>query len=120
VTISPHVRTGQMRAAEDASADALSTVLARAETDVAFRTRLLTEPHRAIQDEFGIQVPHDFRLRFIERHSDVDALVVLPDLRPADGELSAESLEHVAGGAHAQNAHLAWKGSLAPKVSHSD
>ena len=83
MTISPYLRTGQTRSAEDASVDVLSAVLARAETDVAFRARLLTEPHRAIEDEFGIQVPPDFRLRFIERHSDVDALVVLPDLRLA-------------------------------------
>ena len=72
--------------AEDASTDALSAVLARAETDVAFRTLLLIEPHRAIADAFGIHVPQDFRLRFIERHSDVDALVVLPDLRLAPSE----------------------------------
>ena len=109
-----------MRSTEESSGDALSAVLARAETDVAFRARLLTEPHRAIQDVFGIQVPPDFRLRFIERHPDVDALVVLPDLRAEDGELSVEVLEHVAGGAHRQNAHLAWKGSLAPKVSNHD
>jgi len=86
VTTSPHLRTGQTRSAEDARVDVLSAVLARAETDVAFRARLLTEPHRAIEDAFGIQVPQDFRLRFIERQSDIDALVVLPDLRPADGE----------------------------------
>ena len=86
MTITPYLRTGQRRSAEDASVDVLSAVLARAETDVAFRARLLTEPHRAIEDAFGIHVPQDFRLRFIERHSDIDALVVLPDLRPADGE----------------------------------
>ena len=81
VTTSPYLRMGQTRSTEDARVDVLSAVLARAETDVAFRARLLTEPHRAIEDAFGIQVPHDFRLRFIERHSDVDALVVLPDVR---------------------------------------
>jgi len=83
VTITPYLRAGQTRSADDATVDVLSAVLARAETDVAFRARLLTEPHRAIEDAFGIQVPQDFRLRFIERHSDVDALVVLPDLRLA-------------------------------------
>ncbi len=120
MTISPDHRTGQMRSAEESRGDALVAVLARAETDVAFRAWLLTEPHRAIQDAFGIQVPHDFRLRFIERDADVDALIVLPDLRSSDGELSAETLDHVAGGAHAQNAHLAWKGSLVPKIPHQD
>ena len=118
--MSSNRRESRLRSTGEGSDDALAAVLARAETDVPFRKRLLAEPHRAIQDAFGIQVPPDFRLRFIERHADVDALVVLPDLRHEEGELTVESLEHVAGGAHAQNAHLAWKGSFVPKASHND
>lgn len=98
----------------------LALVLARAESDVSFRRDLLDDPHHAIEAAFGVHVPRDFRLRFIERTPDVDALVVLPDVRDADGELSAETLEHVAGGAHMQNAHLAWKGTLAPKTLRAD
>lgn len=96
--------------------DAMSAVLARAETDVEFRQQLLDDPRRAIQEAFGIRIPEQFRLRFIERAPDVDALVVLPDLRPASVELSDIELEQVVGGAHAQNAHLAWK-SAATKSS---
>lgn len=102
------------------SEDVLAMVLARAESDVGFRRELLAEPHRAIEEVFGVQVPRDFRLRFIERGPDVDALVVLPDLRASDDELSPETLEHVAGGAHTQNAHLAWKGTLAPRTLRAD
>lgn len=100
--------------------DALAAVLARAETDVVFRQRLLVEPHRAIHDTFGVEVPREFRLRFIERDQDVDALVVLPDLRNADQELSGEDLEQVTGGAQAHNAHLAWRGTAAPRASHHE
>jgi hypothetical protein len=115
VTIPPSLPAALARPTDGGASDALALVLARAETDDAFRARLLAEPHGAIYDAFGIQVPADFRLRFIERHADVDALVVLPDLRRADGELSVEELEQVAGGTQAQNAHLAWKGAKRPR-----
>lgn len=102
------------------NSDALNAVLARAEIDVAFRQQLLSEPHRAIRDTFGVAVPPEFRLRFIERSDDTDALIVLPDLRRDDLELSGDDLEQVTGGAHVHNAHLAWKGAVPQKASHHD
>lgn len=95
----------------------MSAVLARAETDAAFRQRLLVEPRQVIHETFGIRIPERFRIRFIERHTDVDALVVLPDLRSQATELSDRDLEQVTGGAHAQNAQLAWKSAAKPKSS---
>ena len=98
---------------------ALDAVLARSEIDAAFRARLLSDPRRAIADAFDMRVPDDFRIRFIERDADVDALIVLPDLRrPETAELSDSDLEQVTGGAHAHNAHLAWKGTVPPKGPH--
>src|SRR5919198_360181 len=98
---------------------ALDAVLARAETDVAFRARLLDEPRAALLETVGVRLPADFRIRFMERDSDVDALIVLPDLRrptpAAADELADDDLERVTGGAHAHNAHLAWKGAVAPQ-----
>lgn len=80
----------------------LQQVLDRAATDVQFRGRLLTEPHAAIHDTFGVQIPGGFRLKFIERDADVDALIVLPAMTRAparaDGELDDAALETVAGG----------------------
>jgi len=99
----------------DSNAEVLTAVLARAETDVAFRQQLLTNPHRAIHDAFGVRVPADLRLRFIERGADVDALVVLPDLRVPLDELSDVDLERVTGGVGASNARLAWKSSKPSK-----
>lgn len=82
---------------------ALKAVLKRATTDRTFRQQLLEDPRGAIEREFGIRIPPEYRLRFIERDPDVDALVVLPDFRPmsddnGDGELSDDELDHVAGG----------------------
>lgn len=98
--------------------DAMTAVLARAETDAEFRQQLLREPRQVIYETFGIRIPEQFRIRFVERSSDVDALVVLPDLRAGD-ELSEHDLEHVTGGAHAHNAHLAWKSAAGRSSRHT-
>jgi hypothetical protein len=96
----------------------LAAVLSRSETDVAFRKRLIAEPHEAILAEFGVRIPAQLRIRFMERDPDVDALVVLPDLRVPVEELSDKDLEHVTGGARAHNARLAWKGAIDSHTSH--
>jgi hypothetical protein len=64
--------------------EALSRVIARATTDPEFRRRLLIDPRPAIQEECGITIPADFRIRFIERGTDVDALIVLPDFESGE------------------------------------
>lgn len=79
----------------------LQQVLDRAATDAAFRGRLLAEPHAAIRDAFGVHIPGSFRIKFVERAADVDALIVLPNLAraaAAEGELDDAGLERVAGG----------------------
>lgn len=83
--------------------DILKVVLKRATVDRAFRQALLTDPHRTIEQTFGIRIPAEYRLRFVERAPDVDALIVLPDFDAgaagaSDDELSDEDLEQVAGG----------------------
>ncbi|GJG89805.1 hypothetical protein tb265_49860 [Gemmatimonadetes bacterium T265] len=81
----------------------LQQVLDRAATDPHFRERLLTAPHEAIRETFGVEIPVSFRIKFIERGVDVDALIVLPGIaRPVvapDGERDDASLDAVAGGA---------------------
>ena len=84
----------------------LRSVLDRSRTDHGFRARLLVDPRAAIEEVFGVVVPHDFRVKFIERERGVDALIVLPDLQPQSGELSDGELEAVAGGA--ENAEMTW------------
>ncbi len=81
----------------------LQQVLDRATTDAQFRQWLLAAPHAAIRDTFGVEIPTSFRIKFVERGADTDALIVLPmAARPAastDGELDDAALETVAGGA---------------------
>lgn len=81
-----------------AQQEALEKILTRAGVDVDFRRGLLANPRKAILDAFGVRIPSGFRVKFIERDRDVDALIVLPDLRDPDGELCDRDLDSVAGG----------------------
>ncbi|MBW3570476.1 MAG: NHLP leader peptide family RiPP precursor [Gemmatimonadetes bacterium] len=76
--------------------DLLREVIERASTDGEFRTRLLADPAAAIRHAFGVILPHNYRIRFIERPRELDALIVLP---PMGEELDEDDLENVAGGA---------------------
>jgi len=78
----------------------MNAVLVRAAVDRAFRQRLIADPRSALKESFGLVLPDPFRIRFIERGADLDALVVLPDLKAGseDGELSEDDLEAVNGG----------------------
>ncbi len=75
----------------------LEAVLQRSVVDHDFRKLLLHDPRRAMQ-ELGVSVPANFRVKFIEKDKNVDALVVLPNFECAQGELSEDELETVAGG----------------------
>jgi hypothetical protein len=94
---------------------ALDSIVARATVDRAFRQQLLADPRRAIRDQLGLTIPSHFRIKFIERGPDLDALVVLPDFKDGAEELSDEELQAVSGGAHS---HAAW--SDPPARSHRD
>jgi hypothetical protein len=78
--------------------EALDQILTRAAVDPDFRKALLVDPRKTILDALGVRIPANFRVKFIEREKDVDALVVLPDLQRQDGELDDDDLEAVAGG----------------------
>jgi hypothetical protein len=82
-----------------AQQQALEKILTRASADAEFRTGLLADPRRAIYDALGVRIPQTFRVKFVEKDSDIDALIVLPDLQRPDGELSERDLDVVAGGA---------------------
>jgi hypothetical protein len=75
--------------------DLLREVIERASTDRDFRTRLLADPAAAIRHAFGVILPHNYRIRFIERPRELDALIVLPSMNQ---ELDEDDLEQVAGG----------------------
>lgn len=58
----------------------LEAIYQRAAVEADFRAKLLVGPRAAIAEAFGAVLPEDLRIRFIERHPDVDLLIVLPDL----------------------------------------
>lgn len=82
--------------AHDKNDDLLREVIERASADREFRTRLMADPASAIRHAFGVILPHHYRIRFIERPRELDALIVLP---PWGQELNEDDLEEVAGGA---------------------
>jgi hypothetical protein len=77
----------------------LEAILARAAYDRAFRVGLLASPKQAITAAFGVTIPEQFRIRFIEKDTDLDALVVLPEPGLPGGELTDSDLDTVHGGA---------------------
>lgn len=77
--------------------DLLKEVMERAATDREFRARLLADPVAAIRVAFGVILPHNYRIKFMERPRDLDALIVLPDVG-GRGELDEDDLDLVAGG----------------------
>ena len=70
----------------------------RARMDAAFRRDLLTDPRSALQKELGLELPGDFKIRFVENEG-ADLTVILPDLELPDIELSDEDLVRIFGGA---------------------
>lgn len=85
-------------------------VLHRAQQDATFRELLKQHPHRAIKDETGIDVPPDFKIRFVEPFFGNGLRVMMPEPPPPgrdvveeerleeDEELSLDDLEEAAGG----------------------
>ena len=84
----------------------LDAILARATRDRSFRSGLLSSPRQAITSAFGVTIPEQFRIRFIEKDADLDALVVLPEPGRPDGELTEEDLDTVHGGRAGGFAHF--------------
>lgn len=82
---------------------ALEAVLERSAVDIKFRKQLLSDPRKAIQDAFGVIIPANFKVKFIEKDPGIDALVVLPNFQSQDGELNDSDLEAVAGGVEPPN-----------------
>lgn len=87
-----------MSARGPADRKVLDAILERAAIDRDFRHQLLVDWRNAVRQSFGVSVPPTFSMRFVERDPGVDALIVLPDFKSPDGELSDRELESVAGG----------------------
>ena len=70
-------------------------VLAKAEEDGDFRTRLLEDPKAAIKDATGLSVPDGINIHVLEDNT-TDYHLVLP---PAGRNLPDQEIGDVAGGA---------------------
>ena len=76
---------------------AFMEVKKKAITDKKFRERVLADPHKAIKEVTGKEVPSDFGIKVVESDPDYHLTFVLPEM--ITEELSDEALENVAGGA---------------------
>ena len=71
----------------------LKKLVAKAEEDTDFRGRLLANPHSALKEVFGIDVPEDFSVMVHEEDARTAHLVL-----PASPELTDVQLQQAAGG----------------------
>ena len=72
-----------------------AALIAKAQTEPAFRQALLKNSKAAIEKEFGVKLPAGAELKVVEETATTNYLV-LP--ASAEGELSDADLEKVAGG----------------------
>lgn len=68
----------------------------KAAKDPEFRRRLIADPHSAISQELGIEIPATQKIKVIEEGAN-ESYLVLP---PAFQDLSDDELEAVAGGGY--------------------
>jgi hypothetical protein len=76
---------------------AIEGVATKAAEDADFHAKAISNPSAAIEEVAGKAVPAGFKVRFLAQEG-YDLTLTLPDPIAADGELSDEDLESVAGG----------------------
>lgn len=75
----------------------INKLVNRAEEDSLFRSKLLSDPKAAIEEETGYKLPSNLKINVLEeKHNEY--FLVLPYSEPSGGELSDAELENVAGG----------------------
>lgn len=74
----------------------IAKAIARAWSDVDYKSRLLNEPHAALA-EVGVEVPAGTTVKVEQNTADTQHLV-LPVAPSNAGEISAEELEEIAAG----------------------
>jgi len=90
-----------MEASNNESA-AMGKVIAKAWSDDSYKARLVADP-KAVLGEAGITVENGAELRAVEDTADLRHFVI--PAPPAEGELSEDALEQVAGG----TTKVTWK-----------
>jgi len=89
-----------MTASPQKPEELMARLVTKAWEDEAFKHALLKEPKAAIGRELGVELPDELEIDVVEESANRMCLVlpVRPQELP-EGELSAEQLEAVAGGA---------------------
>jgi|GEM_PF-1610843 len=76
----------------------IQAAIDKATADKTFRAALLSKPIDTLSAFIGLDIPQDFKIRFIENDG-ATLTIVLPDLQGEHaGELSDAALDAVAGG----------------------
>jgi hypothetical protein len=78
--------------------DVEARIVSRAQTDGAFRQRLLDDATAAIADELGVPLPDGVKVTPLEQREDELVLVLPPSGKIATAELSDDDLEVASGG----------------------
>jgi hypothetical protein len=78
----------------------LRTIFERSANDDLFRARCLTDPAGVVREISGGELPANFKFRFVEKLE--ETVLVLPPRRAAEGALSDQELEQIAGGTQFQ------------------
>ena len=76
---------------------ALEKVMEKAKSDPVARQNLVRDPHGAIRQISGYVVPEHVKIAVVDGEA-AHVTVVLPPRQRAEGELSEQQLEQVAGG----------------------
>ena len=71
----------------------LEKLVAKAEEDSDFRSRLLANPNAALKEAFGLEVPDEFKVTVHQDDARTAHLVL-----PASAELTDAQLQQAAGG----------------------
>lgn len=88
--------------ASSGDAAAIGRVIAKAWSDDDYKARLLADP-TSVLTEAGVDLEDGVEVRAVEDTAQVRHLVI--PLAPAEGELSEDALEQVAGG----TTKITWK-----------
>ena len=85
----------------------LEKLVAKAESDTDFRTRLLDNPRSALREALGIDIPDNFNVVIHEEDARTSHLVL-----PASTELTDAQLQRAAGGGICGSGTTDWLESI--------
>ncbi|SFF07921.1 NHLP leader peptide domain-containing protein [Paenibacillus algorifonticola] len=80
--------------------ETVHAVIAKANSDAAFRALAVSDIYAAIKAATGHEVPQQFKINIVDA-TGYHSTIVLPEVRDAADELTETELESVAGGSKA-------------------